>query len=252
MTNFIPTTNLSTNKAIVIDTAAPTLNLPANIVEEATSDTGNVVIFAPTSTDIAPVSPTVNCTPASGSTFPIGTTTVNCDATDTVGNTSNGSFTVKIEDTIDPVISADGSFLIVSPVTATGATITFTTVPTATDVGTPSPVVTCLPVSGTEFPLNSIAIITCNSTDIAGNTGVQTFEIVIEDEVDPALLLPGDISVESNVPTAVPFTVSATDNVDTFGAPVLSGANPAIVCSHLTGGTFFGTTIVVCTATDSE
>ena len=32
-----------------------------------------------------------------------------------------------------------------------------------------------------------------------------------------------------------------------------SGSAPAIVCSHLTGDTFnFGTTIVTCTATDSE
>lgn len=42
----------------------------------------------------------------------------------------------------------------------------------------------------------------------------------------------------------VSFTVSATDNVD---------PSPAIVCSHLSGSSFnFGTTIVTCTATDSE
>lgn len=114
---------------------------------------------------------------------------------------------------------------------------------------------TCSPASGTNFALNSTATITCNSTDNAGNTGVQTFNIIIEDEEDPVLLITGDVYVEAVAPSSATatFSVSATDNVDTFGAPVTSGSAPAIVCSHLSGDTFsFGTTIVTCTATDSE
>jgi hypothetical protein len=38
----------------------------------------------------------VTCNPASGSSFLAGTTTVNCSATDTRNNTSNGSFTVTV------------------------------------------------------------------------------------------------------------------------------------------------------------
>lgn len=40
--------------------------------------------------------PTVNCDPASGSTFPVGTTTVNCSATDSDGATAAASFTVSV------------------------------------------------------------------------------------------------------------------------------------------------------------
>lgn len=177
-------------------------------------------------------------------------------AKDAVENYSAWSPVATVtKDTIAPVISADGSFLTVGAVTATGAIITYTTVPTATDVGTPSPLVTCAPASGTNFALNSTATITCNSTDNAGNTGVQTFNIIIEDEEDPVLLVPGDISVEAVAASSATatFSVSATDNVDTFGAPVTSGSAPAIVCSHLSGDTFnFGTTMVTCTATDTE
>jgi hypothetical protein len=36
------------------------------------------------------------CTPASGSIFPIGTTTVGCSASDVAGNVASGSFTVKV------------------------------------------------------------------------------------------------------------------------------------------------------------
>jgi hypothetical protein len=38
----------------------------------------------------------VECTPASGSIFPIGSTTVECTATDAAGNIGRASFTVTI------------------------------------------------------------------------------------------------------------------------------------------------------------
>src|SRR5439155_15127349 len=39
---------------------------------------------------------TVSCSPASGSTFPIGTTVVHCTASDTAGNTATASFFVVV------------------------------------------------------------------------------------------------------------------------------------------------------------
>src|SRR5918994_969362 len=42
------------------------------------------------------------CSTASGSQFPIATTTVNCSATDAAGNTANGTFTVTVQDTLAP------------------------------------------------------------------------------------------------------------------------------------------------------
>ena len=94
--------------SFTVDTAAPLLSLPSNITQEATSNSGAKVTFSATSTDVDPANPTVTCTPSSGSTFPIATTTVNCSATDTVGNTSNGSFTVTVQDTTKPVITLNG------------------------------------------------------------------------------------------------------------------------------------------------
>ena len=48
---------------------------------------GAVVTYVkPTASDIVDGTVTVNCAPASGSTFPIATTTVNCTATDGPGN----------------------------------------------------------------------------------------------------------------------------------------------------------------------
>jgi hypothetical protein len=42
----------------------------------------------------------VTCAPASGSIFPLGTTTVACTATDAAGNMASASFRVTVVDTI--------------------------------------------------------------------------------------------------------------------------------------------------------
>jgi hypothetical protein len=80
----------------VNDTAGPTLNLPANITVPQVTAAGAVVTFIATATDDYDPNPVVSCTPPSGSTFPAGTTTVNCTATDNMGNVTNGSFTVTV------------------------------------------------------------------------------------------------------------------------------------------------------------
>lgn len=82
--------------AIVGDLTAPTLNLPSDITVDATGPAGAAVSYTATATDTNPTSPAVSCTPPSGSTFSVGTTTVDCTATDAAGNTSSGTFTVTV------------------------------------------------------------------------------------------------------------------------------------------------------------
>ncbi|MBV8518046.1 MAG: HYR domain-containing protein [Acidobacteria bacterium] len=79
----------------------PVLNLPGNITAEATSPSGAVVNYTVTAT----ADGVVACTPPSGSTFALGTTTVNCTATNSAGSTS-GSFTVTVVDTTPPVVTS--------------------------------------------------------------------------------------------------------------------------------------------------
>jgi hypothetical protein len=54
------------------------------------------VNFIATASDIVDGAVAVSCTPASGSVFPLGTTTVNCSATDAHGNRGTGSFIVNV------------------------------------------------------------------------------------------------------------------------------------------------------------
>jgi len=89
---------------LVVDTTPPTLHLPGSVTVDATSATGAVVSFAATATDIVDVSDPVDCAPASGSTFPVGHTTVTCSSTDTLGNTATGSFDVSVKGAADQIL----------------------------------------------------------------------------------------------------------------------------------------------------
>ena len=84
------------NRAFTLDTTSPVLTLPADITVDATGPSGAAVSYAATAIDA--IDPTVVpvCLPASASTFPIGSTTVNCTATDDAGNSSSGSFNVTV------------------------------------------------------------------------------------------------------------------------------------------------------------
>jgi LPXTG-motif cell wall-anchored protein len=55
-----------------------------------------VTFEPPTASDNSGVAPTVSCDRASGSTFPIGVTTVTCTAVDGAGNAASSSFTITV------------------------------------------------------------------------------------------------------------------------------------------------------------
>jgi hypothetical protein len=86
----------------VVDTTPPVVTAPAAITVNATSTSGAVVSFAATAMDVVDGAVTPVCTPASGSTFPIGTTTVTCRATDRAGNADVASFSVTVQNAATP------------------------------------------------------------------------------------------------------------------------------------------------------
>ena len=80
----------------VVDTDPPVLTLPANITVTATSPAGAAVTFAASALDAISGAVPVSYSVAPGSTFPIGTTTVEVTATDDLFNTATGTFTVTV------------------------------------------------------------------------------------------------------------------------------------------------------------
>lgn len=89
----------------VVDTTAPVLSLPSDIIDEALGPNGNVESFTATASDLVDGPTEVSCTPLSGSTFGLGDTTVNCNSTDSHGNTSEGTFKITVQDTTAPSVS---------------------------------------------------------------------------------------------------------------------------------------------------
>jgi hypothetical protein len=231
----------------VVDTTPPVItNVPANITKEATSTSGAVATFTnPSANDAVSGSVGVSCSPPSGSTFSITTTTDNCTATDAAGKSSTASFTVTVEDTTPPVINGASvpSDIFLDATSPSGRTVTFAT-PTATDLGA-SASVACSPASGSNFPAGT-TLVTCTADDGRGNASQAQFHISIAafDATPPVIAVPSDITTEATSGSGrnVSYSVSFTDPDDT----VLSSS-----CSPVSGSTFaLGTTTVNCTATD--
>ncbi len=90
---------------LVHDTTPPVIPPLANLTIEATSSGGAVVPYVvPDAMDAVDGARPLACTPATGSTFPIGTRTVGCSVTDRAGNSATAAFTVTVRDTTPPVI----------------------------------------------------------------------------------------------------------------------------------------------------
>jgi hypothetical protein len=84
----------------VNDTQPPAISCPSNISTGSPIPGGGAVVtFSTAASDNCGVASTV-CVPPSGSSFPPGTTTVNCTASDGSGNTASCSFTVSISNLV--------------------------------------------------------------------------------------------------------------------------------------------------------
>ena len=169
----------------VIDDTPPTLvDVPDNITGfEATGPDGATVTYAtPTASDTAGDA-TVECTPASGTTFALQTTTVTCTATDAGGNTFDASFTVEVVDTTPPDINVLQDPLVVSVDSSRTASADFEANIDVTDVVDQSPDFSCETasgaVSGDPLPIGETPV-TCTTSDDSGNQSSASFSVQVQ------------------------------------------------------------------------
>jgi hypothetical protein len=184
--------NNSQSATTTVDPIPPTVTCPANITKPADPGQCAAVVNYTTPTPNDNCSATAACNPPSGSSFPKGTTTVTCTATDTAGNTASCSFTVTVNDTQPPVFpnGCPGNVTATASAScpfATGKVVTFPT-PAATD-NCPGVTVACNPPSGSIFPVGTTTV-TCTATDAVNNTTqctftVTTFSMCLQDETNP-------------------------------------------------------------------
>jgi hypothetical protein len=89
-------TNSCTFNVLVKDSTGPVVSCPGNITAPATGPNGAAVTYAASAVDAVEGNTAVTCTPASGSNFPLGATTVTCTSQDSLGNSGSCSFTVTV------------------------------------------------------------------------------------------------------------------------------------------------------------
>jgi hypothetical protein len=237
-------TSTGTFTVTVVDTTGPVLTLPSNVTAEATGAGGATVSYAAASaTDAVSGNPVITYSQASGTVFPLGTTTVTVTAKDAANNTSTGTFTVTVRDTMGPLLIVPSNMT----AEATGASGALLNYPpaTAADAVSATPVITYSQASGTVFPLGTTTV-TVTAKDAANNTSTGTFTVTVRDTTRPGLTLPSNVTAEAtgaggalvNYPAA-----TATDAVS---------ASPVIAYSRPSGTVFpIGTTPVTVTAKDA-
>jgi hypothetical protein len=148
-------------------------------VVEATGPSGATVTYvAPSANDERDGPVPVSCVPASGSVFPLGTTTVECSAEDAAGNPATSSFTVDVVDTTAPVITVPAD-IVESATGPDGAAVTFAA--SATDAVDGLTAADCSPSSGSVFPID-VTSVACTATDAAGNAATPAaFSVTVID-----------------------------------------------------------------------
>ena len=166
------------------DTEAPTISCPADItVNESTAsaNSANVSYSVPATDDSGAV--TVNCDPASGSPFPVGTTEVRCTATDPSGNTASCSFNVTVNDiacSLDASSAAPVPNVASLPTISRSCSVTLLAAddPTATDAcgGTISGDTT----SDRFYDVPGTYTVVWTYTDGAGHTTTQNQTVIIQ------------------------------------------------------------------------
>lgn len=210
----------------VADLTPPVLHLPANI-----TTSNPVVTYTVTATDDLDPSPTIFCSPASGSTFAPGVTTVECTAFDNFSNGAFGTFTVTVV-TGPPTLTlpADITAEATSPA---GAVVTYEA---TADENAP---VVCNPASGSTFPLGTTTV-NCSATNILNQTTTGSFHVTVVDTTPPTITSltasPSNLWPDNHKLVNVTLTGTTTDLVDTnptlqilsvtSNQPIVQNSNP--------------------------
>ncbi|HEX2898333.1 MAG TPA: HYR domain-containing protein, partial [Bacteroidia bacterium] len=251
----------------VTDNEAPSVTCPANIV--LANDAGlcsAIATFSASGTDNCPgVSVVQTSGGASGSAFPVGSSTVVFRATDASNNATTCSFTITVNDLEAPNLDCGVASGLISRSNNAFSTNSF-----ANDVTLPNdgglcgalyeydneatdncPGVTVAQTaglsSGSTFPVGN-TLNTFVATDASGNSTSCSFVVTVVDAEAPTVACPANISVANDpglCSAVVTFSASAADNCP--------GVSLAQTSGGASGSAFaVGTGTVVFQATDAS
>lgn len=227
----------------IVDATAPAIACPSNISTQIPAGQVSVVVNypAPIASD-ACSSLNVTTTPASGTSFPVGSNTVVATAVDGAGNSNSCSFLVIV---IAQPATNTAPVALCQNVTRTGCSVAVTAaeVDDGSSDADADPITLALQPAG-PFTVGTNAV-TLIVADNRGGTNTCNASIIVVDNTPPVITCPSNISTQ-----VLPGVTGAIVN---FATPVATDncAVASVVCVPASGATFpLGTTPVICTATD--
>ncbi|MCW4469683.1 HYR domain-containing protein [Flavobacterium sp. MFBS3-15] len=235
-------TATATQTVTIEDNENPIITAPANIV--ANADAGictatSITLGTPTFSDNCTGATVSNNAPA---TFPIGVTTVTWTVTDGSGNTATATQTVMVNDNQNPTITAPAAVTVNTDAGSCTATAVALGTPTFADNCTGSTVANNAPAA---FPIGSTTV-TWTVTDASGNTATATQVVTVEDNENPVITAPANITNNVGAGSCV-----ATGVV--LGTPVFGDNCMGSTVANNAPATFpIGVTAVTWTVTDTS
>ena len=192
---------------VPVDTTAPVVTVPTRVTIEASGPAGAVVTFTASAHDDFDGPVSVSCTKASGTTFPLGSTSVTCSATDEAGNRGSASFDVIVVDTTGPALTIPAP-ITVDATTPRGATVTWSATATDTVSGTVS--VACTPESGSVFAVGETTV-SCAASDAEGNETTGSFSVTVrgvDEQLDSLRDLADEVTADRRAGAGVRLNVT--------------------------------------------
>jgi hypothetical protein len=221
----------------VRDTTAPVIepHAPVHVVtHDATATTVRVSYASPEVTDEVDATHPARCAPASGSSFPVGHSTVTCSAQDQAGNHAADSFfdvfVEFVDDTPPTIAGHEDVHVITHRADASSVAVDYTP-PDVTDDADPVRQAVCTPAAGSLFPLGH-STVRCSAQDSAGNRAADSFfDVFVEfvDNTPPAIAPHDDLVVVTHDVRASSVSVSYAlpDALDDADGPVGGSCVPA-------------------------
>jgi len=218
----------------VVDTTAPKITAPTNMVVEATSlDNNTISLSNPDVVDLQPITITNNAPKE----FSLGSTTVIWNVVDASGNKANATQIITVKDTTSPKITAPANIEIKATSLANNV-VPLINATTSDNVA----VVSLTNNASKTFPLGKTTVLWV-ATDEAGNKANATQIIDVENTTPPQLTIPAGITFEAT---------SLNNNTIPIGNATATDIEPVTITNNAPKIFPLGKTTVLWIATDAS
>lgn len=185
---------------------------------ESSPGSGSATVDYPPPTQNNCSGVTVTCTPPSGSSFPVGTTNVNCTASDGSGTVDSCSFTVTVNSIPACSISCPGNVTKTNDPDQCGALVDYPT-PTISG-GCDGESLACDPPSGSFFNVGTTTV-NCAVNNAVGTPFACSFTVTVTDETAPTAVCK-NITVALNAAGTATISGADVDNGSSDNCTIVS------------------------------